>query len=370
MKRSTASLLALSATLLAWSAPASAGFAPLSGQQVLQQFNVVALGNASSGTHVHGRAYVGGALTAQNGNLEFALDPLPASNYAALTVGGNADLKGGKVLNNGGSSVGVVVGGGLSNASVNNGGGVVHGSTSNVSFNGSGAAFVEGSSSGTNFNSGKVSSLAGQDKLQNAQSAAGSTDMRAVMNGLSSQLAALSSNSSVTIQGGKAVFKAVADADGRAVFNLNGALGASVFSMGEFEFNLGSAKTIIFNSDLSAVNIAANFLASSATGLLAHAAVWNFNVASSVSIGRQFGGTILASHAAFKHEGGDIEGAVIVDSFNSVGNQIHQYAFTGNLPTNEVPEPGSLALAGLGLGLALWSGRRRAAPGAQATNLR
>lgn len=346
-------------TLFGLVSPAFAGFAPLTGQQVLQQFNLVALGNASSGTHVHGRAYVGGTLTGSSGNLDFALEALPVSNYAALTVGGSANLNGGKVLNNGGSSVGIVTGGSLSNASINNGGGVVGGSSSNVSFNGNGAAYVAGSTSATNFNSGKASSLSGQTALQSAQSAATSTDMRAVMSGLSSQLSALSANSSVVMQGNKAVFTAVADADGRAVFNLNGAFGALVLGASEFEFKLGSATTFVFNSDLNSVNIAANFLNSSASGLLAHAAVWNFNVATSVNIGRQFGGTILATNASFQHSGGDIEGSVIVDTFNSSGSQVHLYSFTGNLDTNKVPEPGSLALAGLGLGMTLWMGRRR-----------
>ena len=44
----------------------------------------------------------------------------------------------------------------------------------------------------------------------------------------------------------------------------------------------------------------------------------------------QFGGTILATNAAFKNTA-DIEGSVIVNTLNSTGNQIHLYSLTGNV---------------------------------------
>lgn len=337
---------------------AQAAFAPLTGQQVLEQFNLVALHGGTSGTHVHGRGWMGGNFVG-TGGAEFANDsPIPVSNYAALTVMGNAGPV--SVNNNGSAAVGIVATGNLTGATVNNGGGVVQGSTNGVSFNGStGGAYVAGTATSTNFNSGQVSNLAGNAKLQGALDAATSTNMSAVLNGLSSQLAALTSTgSSVSLQGSKAVFTAVADASGRAVFNLNGSFGAQVLGAGEFEFNLGSASTIIFNSDLSSVVVGANFLGGSAGGTLAHAAVWNFNKATSVTINNQFGGNILATQAAFKNYA-DIEGSVIVDTLNSSGAQIHLYSFTGNV-TNKLPEPASLALVMVALGGAGWASRRRA----------
>ena len=76
-------------TLTAMAAHASAA-APLSAQQILTQFNLVTLGNATSNNQqVDGRSFIGGSL---NGGV-FGARPgaMGTSDYAGLTVMGSAN---------------------------------------------------------------------------------------------------------------------------------------------------------------------------------------------------------------------------------------------------------------------------------------
>ena len=125
------------------------------------------------------------------------------------------------------------------------------------------------------------------------------------------------------MSGSKAIFTAVAGADSRAVFNLNGALGATVFGATRFEFNLGSAASLhlITAHDQRHRRLPISWW--QRRDPLANAAV--------EPTGHQpecerFGGTILATNAAFRTPAptsrlGDRERP------HGTGNQIHLYSF-------------------------------------------
>lgn len=322
---------------------ASAHAAPLIASEVLQQFNLVVFGNAKSSSHVDGRAYIGGNVT--GGDYVLHAKDMPASEYAGLVVGGNASN-----LNvNGG---GISVGGNLSNANINTGSAYVSGNASSVNFNG-GSAYVGGSTSGTNFNGGRSYAAATQPSTAAIES---------TMRDLALQLAGLpSTGSTVSISGNKATFNAVADANGLAVFDLT-SIDTALFKLGEFEFNLGSADTVIFNVDDLVISIFANFLGGSAQAIGSNV-IWNFYNATDITLYSQFGGSVLAPNATLTNYN-NIEGSVVVSSIDQRG-EIHLQPFSGDLPPgtpdlppttpvppptpdlppeNHVPEPGSLAL--------------------------
>lgn len=339
MKPSAVALLALTFSGIATATPTT----PLSAQQILEQFNLVALGDVTTASHVHGRSYVGGSLSGG----EYANSPgyIGASDYAGLTVAGSAN----KVTANGG---GAVIGGSLTGSTIQGGGtAAVLGSATGNSFNV--AAYVAGSESGNNFNGGHLA-LAPATLV-----AADSTDFAATLGALSTSLSQLASTGgSVTTNGyGRATFNAVAK-DGLAVFDLT-QIDTLVFSQSEFEFNLNGASTVIINVDEKNLKTSANFLADSAK-TLAGSVIWNFYNATDILLDRQFGGSILATSASLKVANADIEGNVYVKTLAQTG-QIHAFEFTGDVPVGTVPEPETLPLLLGGLALVAGFARRKRA---------
>lgn len=333
----------LPATIAATSFFSINAHAQLDANQTLNQFNAIVFGNVVSHSHVDGRTWVGGNVS--GGDYVQHAGDTPASSYAGLTVKGNAS----NLHVNG---LGAVIVGNFSNAIVNTGSTAVLGNVTNSNLNG--PAYVAGISSGSNFNGGdKLPSP--NDTMQTNLAAVDSTDFHSLLSNTSSALSQLSNTSSVTVNGSTATFSAVVDATGLAAFNLTDAEATQIFSLGQFDFLLNGATTVIINSGLENISISANFLASSAH-TIGSSVIWNFYDASSIVLNSQFGGSVLAVDATLTNYQ-NIEGGVYVQNLNQYG-EIHLQPFTGNLVT-AVPEPSSYAMFLIGLGLLAFSARRR-----------
>jgi len=328
----------------AWFATA-AHAAPLTNTQILNQFNEVVLGNATSTSDIDGRAWVGGSLT--GGGYVGHSGQTPASSYAGVTVGGSAS---GITVN----ADGDVIGGSLSNSNINGGSSVILGAVSNSNLNG--PAYVAGSASGTNFNGGH-SALTGT--LASTEAAATSTNFGQQLGALSTSLSKMASTgSTVTIdKNGLATFNAVVNKSGVAVFDLT-SIDTTLFSTAkEFTFNLNGASTVIMNSNDTSASINANFLGGSAQ-TVGSKIIWNFYDATTLNIGAQFGGDVLATKATLTNSG-NIEGGVFVDNLTQKA-EIHLQPFSGSV--SSVPEPETYAMLMAGLGLVGLMARRRKAP--------
>jgi len=348
-----ARFFALSALAAAAIFSTSAQAASLDAQQILQQFNVVTLGDVVTTSHVDGRSYVSGSISGQNAVFGMHPDDMPASNYAALTVMGKGVAAGQAAVNNVQvTDFGAVVYGNITNSTVNNGHSAIYGDSTNTSYNGSGTVYASGTISGGNIAHKLDEVAAGSVQAVNT-AAATSTNFSYVLGELSSSMSAFkSTGSSVAIADKTATFTAV-EKNGVAVFDLT-SIDSDLFDYNkvtQFAFDLGSATTVYLNTDITSANINVNFLADSAKWA-GKSLIWNFYAATDLTIDAQFGGSILALNANLV-QNQNIEGGVYVDNLDSRA-EIHLNPFIG-----AVPEPETYAMLLAGLGLVGFVARRR-----------
>jgi len=344
-----------------FSGTAYAATTPLTGLQVLQQFNLVTLKDASSSQHVDGRSWIGGSLNGVQ-NSVFAGGTLSASDYAGLTVMGK-DLKPGvasvnNVQINGG---GAVVYGEIKNSNVNKGSSAIYGVSNNTSYNGEGSFYASLGANGGNQNQTKLGSVAANSIQAVNTAAANSTNFGTVLGSLSTSLRnAASTDSSVTFVGTRAFFDAKV-VNGVAVFDLTDVQNKlfDYSQVKDFSFSLHGATSVILNSSVTSATIAGAFLDSAATNL-GSSMLWNFYNATSLTIGNQFGGSILATGADLTDlQGSNIEGGVYVKNVLVQNSEIHTKLYSGILPVSAVPEPETYAMLLGGLGLMGFIARRR-----------
>jgi len=275
----------------------------------LTQWNLVVNGDLFSNSEVEGTAFIGGNLSGPASNYATMLSPAQFSGVDTLVVGGN--ITAGNInLQAGNARVGGTVSG-------------------NINFNGGGSLISDPG----------VSAIASQLAAEMASSSA--------------FLQGLSSNSSVQIPGGQpgaAVFNAAPDANGVAVFNIDGSFFSNSLIQ-QIDLNANGASSIVVNVTGSNINYnTGNFVGGWLANSVRATTVWNFFEATSIDMDRAFNGAILAPGAHLTNST-ILSGAVWVDSFDQKG-EVHLPFYTG-----VIPAPGVLAM--LGGAMLFGSGRRR-----------
>ena len=291
-------LLSVLAAPLFVAASVPAGAAVITADEILDQFNAVVSNNFSTSADVEGRLVAGNINNSHSST--FFENPNPLSSPSAF------------------QGVNALTIQSCPGCNVNNGGGV---------------DFITSSSGTFNLNGG--GSVA-----QNNPSFAMS-DFTTPLNGLQTNLAGLTSNSTFSTPNPNSLIFDVTPVDNVAVFNITGTQLAA------------GTQSITFSNEMSAstivINVTGNFDEGSGENFngdtfLNEHVIWNFENATSVSV-KQWFGAVLAGDATVSNSS-PINGFLYAENFNGDG-ELHDFPFQGTLP-GAVPEPSTWAMMAIG----------------------
>ncbi len=307
---------------------------------VASAFNLVALGtvNAGGNTVLAGNigttADVEGRIAAAN---DITVATTVGSTLGADPYGSQAD------------GYAMVAGGGITAANY-------------FQINGGGNVYAPSNSAGYNWNESPKGSL-----ISTGSSPVNFTSLRSTMDALTLELAALTPSGVVgapTPAGGNPSWLVLAGTSQTLnVFTVTAAQFASTNNPLDIEVPTGS--TVIINVEGANVTLGAGIYVNGqqeGDGNNDDADIlFNFADASTVSIDGQLDGAVLAPFAIFTSDS-QVGGTIIAAQIGQTG-EVHNLEFEGTLPAqDEIPEPGTLSLMGIGLlfmgGLSL---RRRSA---------
>jgi choice-of-anchor A domain-containing protein len=319
LKKSVFRGFALAMLASASFAAAAAVMSGVANADPLNQYNLTVLGNMTGSSDVEGTAFIGGNL---NGTSNFGTQ-LSASDYSGQNV--------------------LTVLGSIGNLSSTD----IQLNTGNLLLGGSVAA-----GSQVNYNGGGTLVKSPLPSLSQIQSEV-SADQKTLENlTQSSTYTAPTSGQNVTLD-------AIPGNGGVAVFSISASDLFGNSNVQSLNINTNGASEVVINLTGQTVNANVNFVGNFTLTNADSTVIWNFVNATSISVGAEFHGAILAPNAELTNSS-PVDGSVVVGSLDAQ-SEIHLPLFTPIINTGTpTPEPASLAILALGIaGLSFKRLRRR-----------